>query len=217
MMASIDLRNRMSPVGDQGMRPTCVAFALTACHEFVYQLSPKELSKDSLHWGCVCRDGSATNGISVTTAIIVLDEEGQHFEEDWPYIPDLDEAIWESLQHPKLNGRPIFRIAEGISIKIAGPNDLGNVLIANGALFVIVQIWESFFIAQNGKISMPEIDKEEYRGSHAVSVVGLTTEGDVIIRNSWGPRWGDSGHGIMPFEYIKQYASNFYILIPLRG
>ena len=217
MITAIDLRNRMSPVGDQGIRPTCVAFALTACHEFVYELSPKELSKDSLNWGCVCRDGSATNGISFTTAIVVLDEEGQHFEEDWPYIHDLDEATWEFLQPPKLNGRPIFRIEKGISMKITGPNDLGNALKTNGPLFVIIKLWESFFIPQNGKISMPKIDKEEYRGSHAVCVVGLTTGGDVIIRNSWGPRWGDSGHGIMPFDYLKQYGSNFCILIPSSG
>ncbi|MCK4822504.1 C1 family peptidase [bacterium] len=214
MMASIDLRERMSPVGDQGIRPTCVAFALTACHEFIYKLSPKELSKDSLQWKCVCREGSANNGVSVATAILVLNEEGQHLEEDWPYIPHLDELTWESLQPPKLDGKSVFKIARGISMRIADPNALLNILKTRGPLFVILPIWESFFLPQNGQIPMPETDTEEYRGLHAVSLVGLTNGGNVIIRNSWGTSWGNSGYGIMPFEYLRQYASNTYFLIP---
>jgi len=216
MRVSIDLRKRMTPVGDQGIRPTCVAFALTACHEFVYELSPKKLSKDSLHWKCVCIDGSANNGVSVNTAILVLKKEGQHLEEDWPYIPHLDELTWESLQPPKLNGKPVFKVARGISMRITDPNALLNILKTRGPLFVILPLWESFFIPQNGLIPIPETDSEEYRGLHAVSVVGLTDEGNAIIRNSWGTSWGNFGHGIMPFEYLKQYASNIYFLVPLE-
>ena len=217
MIFSIDLRDRMSPVGDQGIRPTCVAFALTACHEFVNELASKELSKDSLHWCCVCKAGSATNGVSAITAIIALNERGQHVEEDWPYVPDLDEATWESLQPPKLDGKPTFKIAKGLRIKITNHNALGDVLSTIGPFCAILSIWESFFIPQNGQISMPAIDIEEYRGLHAVSVVGLTNEGDVVIRNSWGPRWADSGHAMMPFEYLKKYASTVYVLIPLEN
>ena len=215
MTISIDLRERMSPVGDQGIRPTCVAFALTACHELVYELSPKELSKDSLHWKSVCREASANNGVSVTTAILVLNEEGQHLEEDWPYIPDLDELTWESLQPPKLNGKSVFKVARGVSMRITDPNALLNILKTRGPIFMILPIWESFFLPQNGRIPMPETDSEEYRGLHAVSVVGLTNEGNPIIRNSWGTSWGNFGHGIMPFEYLRQYASNIYFLVPL--
>ncbi len=64
-------------------------------------------------------------------------------------------------------------------------------------------------------MSMPKIDIEEFRGFHAVCVVGLTSEWDVVIRNSWGPKWGDSGHAVMPFKYLEKYASNVYTLVPL--
>jgi hypothetical protein len=213
-MDSIDLRERMSPVGDQGIRPTCVAFALTACHEFVHKLSPKELSKDSLHWKCVWRDGSANNGVSANTAILALTQDGQHFEEDWPYISHLDELTWESLQPPKLNGKPVFKAERGVSMRITGLNILLNILKMRGPLFVILPTWASFFLPQNGYIPMPNTNSEEYRGLHAVSVVGLTNDGNVIIRNSWGTSWGNVGHGIIPFEYIRQYAPNMYFLVP---
>ena len=215
MITPIDLRGRMSPVGDQGMRPTCVAFALSACHEFVNELVSKELSKDSIHWGCVFRDGSAIHGVSITTAMRVLVDEGQHLEEDWPYRADLDEITWESLQPPKLDGKPVFTIEKGISIKISNPNAIGDVLRVTGPLCAIVPIWESFFVPQKGHMSMPKTDIEEFRGLHAVCVVGLTSDGNVVIRNSWGPRWGNCGHAIMPFKYLQKYVSNVYILVPL--
>ena len=62
MVTKIDLRSKMHQVGDQGIRPTCVSFALSACHEYVLGNPFKELSKDSLHWNCLVRDGSALNG-----------------------------------------------------------------------------------------------------------------------------------------------------------
>ena len=216
MTVSIDLRKDISPVGDQGIRPTCVAFALTACHEFVYELSPKELSKDSLHWKCVSRDGSANNGVSVNTAILALNKEGQHLEKDWPYIPYLDELTWASLQPPKLKSKPVFKVARGISMRITDPDALLNALKTRGPVFVILPIWQSFFLPQNGQIPMPETNREEYRGLHAVSVVGLTNKGTAVIRNSWGTSWGNFGHGIIPFEYLRQYASNSYIVVPLE-
>lgn len=56
-------------------------------------------------------------------------------------------------------------------------------------------------------------------GGHAVLAVGYddqhTVNGKTIraikIRNSWGPQWGDSGYGWLPFEYITaQLACDFW-------
>jgi len=175
----------MSPVGDQGIRPTCVAFALTACHEYVYSQSPKELSKDSLHWGCVKRKGPAIRGVSPHAAIDTLTEDGQHLEEDWPYSPNMEEAIWESSAHPSLDGKPIYKIDMGRPVDVTNPEVLSQTLNQYGPLFVAMLIWQSFFIPKNGRIAMPLEGREEYRGLHAICVVGLTEEGDAIIRNSW--------------------------------
>ena len=212
MKLDIDLRDRMKPIGDQGIRPTCVAFALTACHEFLYSRSSLVLSKDSLHWGCVKREGSAINGVNVNTAIIILKEDGQHLEADWTYTPNIDEARWESLQPPNLNGKPKFKILKESKVKI-NAHMISDVLIRRGPIFVVVPIYESFYFPKNGKLSMPDIQVEEYRGLHAVCIVGVTEEGDVMIRNSWGIDWGSFGYSILPFEYLKKHASFPFILI----
>ena len=41
------------------------------------------------------------------------------------------------------------------------------------------------------------------RGGHAVSIVGYTTSGRFIVRNSWGTSWGDHGFGYASAAYIN--------------
>ena len=45
------------------------------------------------------------------------------------------------------------------------------------------------------------------RGGHAVAVVGYTSTGRFIVRNSWGTGWGDRGFGYVSPAYI---AAGFF-------
>jgi C1A family cysteine protease len=63
-------------------------------------------------------------------------------------------------------------------------------------------------------------------GSHAVLAVGYdfdvkipgaradeSTEGALIIKNSWGEAWGDRGFAFLPFHYVKkQLAVDFWTI-----
>jgi hypothetical protein len=42
---------------------------------------------------------------------------------------------------------------------------------------------------------------DQILGGHAVAIVGYT-EREFLVRNTWGPRWGDDGYAHMPDEYI---------------
>ena len=65
-----------------------------------------------------------------------------------------------------------------------------------------------------GKIPFP-CQGERILGGHAIvaigfddamkirnSICGKETTGALLIRNSWGTGWGDSGYGWLPYEYI---------------
>jgi Papain family cysteine protease len=41
------------------------------------------------------------------------------------------------------------------------------------------------------------------RGGHAVCIIGYTTDGRFIIRNSWGTNWGDNGFAYASEAYIN--------------
>src|SRR5215472_9645971 len=77
-------------VKDQGDRPTCVAFAVTALHEHCISLgiaqTQLDLSEEFLYFGCKQRDSlSTTSGTTLVAASKVLRLDGQCKEELHPY------------------------------------------------------------------------------------------------------------------------------------
>ena len=72
----------------------------------------------------------------------------------------------------------------------------------------------------SGAIPYPALGEKRV-GGHAVMAVGYddkkkiknanpfakTTTGALLIRNSWGTRWGDDGYGWLPYEYVMRYQA----------
>ncbi|MGH9889326.1 MAG: C1 family peptidase, partial [bacterium] len=70
-----------------------------------------------------------------------------------------------------------------------------------------------------GYLTFDENDLKTSRGGHAVHVVGFIsnedlqlaipgaplapTEGYFVVKNSWGPAWGDAGYAYLPWDYVK--------------
>jgi hypothetical protein len=51
--------------------------------------------------------------------------------------------------------------------------------------------------------------------NHAVCVIGFDDSTQLFkFRNSWGPSWGDNGHGYLPFSYMRYYMSEAWAFVP---
>lgn len=211
----LDLRPLLPPVRDQGMRGTCLAFALTAAHELARtggRHVTEDLSEEALYWGCKQIDGDMAAGSEWTSAASALERWGQPAEHVWPY-----------------NGAPE---AEGV----APPAGALDVSLCHRArleavdatvdeikrwlrqgLPVALGIWLSrgFFTPVGGRIPVPGPGELLHEG-HAVLVVGyddgpIPDAGVLIIRNSWGIGWGDAGYGYLPYAYLETGAEAWVI------
>src|SRR5687768_10429943 len=91
----MDLRSTLGEARDQGSRPTCMAFAVSAAHEAsraTDYLSPEFL----FYSGAKRTHGDPKRGLTQAAVADALSMDGQPAEEAWPYsqsVPDM--ASWK--------------------------------------------------------------------------------------------------------------------------
>jgi hypothetical protein len=192
----VDRRGELPGVGYQGMRPTCLSWAITTAHN---QRRPGDHSIEYLHH----RSRQYRHGvgsISAVSAAIALD--GQPPEVQWPYDALADEALTPPMPPPSVAG-PFGKAR----LRACSP-DPATVLseLHAGYLPVIgLLVSVAFGQARHGLIleTGPGVD------GHAITVVGAAEydgppiptldQGDLLIcvRNSWGPTWGINGAALI--------------------
>jgi C1A family cysteine protease len=78
--------------------------------------------------------------------------------------------------------------------------------------FTVFESFESEQVAQSGILNLPE-PGESMVGGHAVLMCGHDDgKQQFLVRNSWGPDWGQEGYFWMPYNYANNpnLASDFW-------
>ncbi len=206
---------------NQGQRGTCVAFAVTAIHEFFRKTngSAVDLSEQFLYDETKKLDGFPNNcGTWQVKAAVVLKSLGQCPETTWPYNNALP-CNGNGTQPANAKTAAASRKLALQTLPKTNVNAIKAALAGGAVVGFSVPVFDSWYQNQTsrkfGRITLP-LPNEQSSGGHAMCLVGYQDQADVpgggffILRNSWFGVWGQqnpygSGHGVIPYDYIAKH------------
>lgn len=203
---SVDLRSKCSPVEDQGQLGSCTGNALAGALEFLEGVDGvpfKDVSRLFIYYNERALEGTigTDSGAYIRDGIKALAVNGACTEKLWPY--KISKFATKPTKACYTDGakRTITSYQ-----RITDLNSMKSCLAAGYPFvfgFTVYDGFESAQTAQTGVLNMPA-KGEAVLGGHAVLCVGYDDATQrVIVRNSWGPNWGQKGYFTMPYAYIS--------------
>lgn len=178
-----------------------MAFASSDAHSFARE-STEPLSVEYAFFHAVRLKATPdrSQGVGIRLMARAISTDGQPLESGWPYLVSLSETDdWEPPKDPGT----LFRREMKVSATPTMAGIFAN-LDAGRPVVLVMDISKSFFYVTPGTVLKAPAD-EPRENTHAVIAVGYgETEGNrcVLIRNSWGEKWGDGGYAWVQEDYL---------------
>lgn len=209
----VDLRKKCPPVQTQGALNCCTAHALLAAVEYCKRLQGQKsqrLSRLFLYYNerTMMNTVYSDSGAYLRDGVKSLNKQGVCPEKAWPYSSDT-KPFGKYTKEPT---KACYKAAEENQILSYWRVDANlfsiRACLADGFPVVFgFSVYESFMseeVGETGIMPMPE-KGEAMLGGHAVMAVGYDNGRRLLlVRNSWGKKWGDGGYFWMPYDYITK-------------
>jgi len=213
----VDLRPRFTAIEAQGETNSCTANAVAGAYEYILKRhlgdDAYDVSRLFVYYNARSLDPDFSGevkdeGSAISLAVKSLGDFGICSEDTWPF----DQAqVNEKPSDPAYEEAGKFLIEEYAVV----PTELfaWKHCLAEGYPIVFgLELYNSFDQQRKpGLVPEPtpnEESREEHAG-HAMVCVGYSDTDQVfIVRNSWGPEWGDAGYCYIPYRYIMNSKYN---------
>lgn len=222
--ATVDLKASCSPIEDQGDIGSCTAHAAIGMLEYFERKSfGKHIDGSRLFLYKVTRNimrSTGDTGAYLRNVMGALTLFGVPPEDFYPYdtskFDDEPSAFlysfaqnFQALSYYRLDTPGVSNSALLTTIKT-------NVFKGLPAMFGFT-VYSSYAQTETNGGCFPYPTRNDYVvGGHAIMVVGYDdnkkitntntggtqTTGALLIRNSWGTSWGQSGYGWLPYQYV---------------
>lgn len=206
----IDLRAQCSPVEDQGQTNSCVANAVVGAlemHQRKAGAPPTDLSRLFLYYNArsLAQNEAQDGGSFIHHGMAAVLAFGVCEERMWPFEPAMvtarpTEACFQNAQG-----------YEAIQFARTPQGEPALAALAQGlpVAFGIVLPGECYqAAAQTGVVPSPDtIPVQSAPSGHAMLIVGYDLDEQAyLVRNSWGPGYGDNGYIKIPFAVMDRHA-----------
>ena len=210
----VDLRPLMTPIEDQRQTNSCVANAVAGAYEYLVKRhlgdEAYDVSRLFIYYNARVEEGGEDEdeGTTIESAIAGLTEHGACSEETWPFD---EERVNEEPDEEAYEEAAQFLIEDVAAVPTS--LEAWKSCLAEGYPIVFgLLLYDSFDRhRKRGLVPVPtarEAAREEH-GGHAMLCVGYSDPDEVfIVRNSWGPRWGDRGYCYIPYAYLMDTRYN---------
>lgn len=215
----IDLRDKFSPVYNQGKLGSCTANGIAGAYEFdeMKQNEEKVFVPSRLFIYYNERKVNNTigkdSGASIRDSVMEIVNVGVCPESLWPYditkykdCPP-QECYDDAIKHKCIEYK---RVNQDLQ-------QLKQCLIEGYPIIFGIEVYKSFEspdTMKTGVVSMP-IPKEKHMGGHCIILCSINMDKKMFgFRNSWGPTFGENGYGYLPFDYVldPKLASDFWTI-----
>jgi C1A family cysteine protease len=222
---TVDWREYCLPVQDQGDLGTSSAHACVGLFQYFerratgHVISPSRLflHANALRFsGCDGARGGACLRVSLKAALRF----GLPPERFWPYAPDaLERAPDPYLYAFNTEYRDVRYVRVDAAMQSGGQTlDALRSLLAAGFVCALGFCVPSS-VTEDPEIAFPS-RFDSIRTGQAVTVVGYdddlrirSTRGALLIRSSWGTKWGNDGYGWLPYRFVTdQLAADIWTL-----
>jgi C1A family cysteine protease len=215
----IDLRPLCPPIYDQEDIGSCTAQALAAAYQFEEMKQGKENfipSRLFIYYNERVQEGTVNqdSGAMIRTGIRTMTGDGVCPETMWEYntkqfkTKPTDECFIKAgdnqiLEYLRITPHTVYEVKHCL---------VDGFPVAFG--FMVFDSFMSPQVASTGMATIPN-RRENANGGHAVLAVGYDdSKKCLIVRNSWGTKWGMDGYFYMPYWYIEtlNVAADFWTI-----
>lgn len=207
---SVDLRDDRWPVSNQETTGACVGFATAdgllryhfakkALIDIAVRLSPRFIwmaDKETDELTSYPTTFIEAEGAQLKRALEIAKRYGCALDDDLP----MNGPLWQGSADLFYTKAARFRIASYNNLGV-NPNIWRKWLATCGPILTRLDIDGPWMrLGRDGELERH--DPASVLGGHAVCVVGYRRDGSFIIRNSWGPGWGDHGFAYASADYV---------------